>query len=384
MIEILLALPWLLFAIAAPFMFGRRPRIDEHSLAPDVARPLVSIIVPARNEAENIGACAASLLASRYPNREIIIVDDGSTDGTAEITRVLAQQSNGALRVVGGEPLPDGWLGKCWACWQGYQAARGELLVFTDADTRHEPDLVGHTVAALRASGAHLVSIVPRQLMESFWERVILPHVFATMRIRWPDMRLINRTRDPRYAMANGQYILMSRSVYDAIGGHKAVRRDVVEDMRLAQLIVASGRRLYLAHAEDHMSTRMYRSFREIIEGWVKNLATGSRLTAPGWFRPIFPWLIALGSLAMWVLPPLVYLTSLITPTSEVLVHWSTIAVAASLIFWFVAYRRLRVPIQYLLAYPVGGVMNAFIFLRSAFRGARVRWKGRSYTIPGR
>jgi hypothetical protein len=220
--------------------------------------------------------------------------------------------------------------------------------------------------------------------MESFWERVILPHVFATMRIRWPDMRLINRTRDPRYAMANGQYILMSRSVYDAIGGHKAVRRDVVEDMRLAQLIVASGRRLYLAHAEDHMSTRMYRSFREIIEGWVKNLATGSRLTAPGWFRPIFPWLIALGSLAMWVLPPLVYLTSLITPTSEVLVHWSTIAVAASLIFWFVAYRRLRVPIQYLLAYPVGGVMNAFIFLRSAFRGARVRWKGRSYTIPGR
>src|SRR5690606_20865796 len=183
--DVAAALPWIAFALVVPLLLRFRPRLDRHPPPPSDARPLVSIIVPARNEAENIGTCVATLVNTSYPQREIIVVDDGSTDGTTDIARLLAARSAGAIRLVEGEPLPDGWMGKCWACWQGYEVARGELLCFTDADTRHDDDLLGHAVGALTGTGADLVSVLPRQLMESFWERVVLPHIFTMISLRY-------------------------------------------------------------------------------------------------------------------------------------------------------------------------------------------------------
>ena len=147
--ELLYAAPWILFALALGLLNRRRPRLRDYSPPPPDESPRVSIIVPARDEAENISACLATLLASFYENREIIVVDDSSVDGTADIARILESRSNGELRLVVSEPLPAGWLGKCWACWQGYLAARGDLLLFADADTRHDDDLLGHAVGAL-------------------------------------------------------------------------------------------------------------------------------------------------------------------------------------------------------------------------------------------
>src|SRR5512138_164192 len=145
--------------IVLPLLVRNRTRLEDVDSIRNDEGSLVSIVVPARNEAGNIGACVATLLDSAYPRREIIVVDDGSTDGTGDIARILAERGEGMVRLIESAPLPDGWVGKCWACWQGYEAARGDVLLFTDADTRHDEALLGHAVGALRATGASLLSV---------------------------------------------------------------------------------------------------------------------------------------------------------------------------------------------------------------------------------
>jgi chlorobactene glucosyltransferase len=379
---LLLALPWLALALAAPTVLARRTRIT--SFMPPAAEdsPLVSVIVPARNEAVNISVCVASLLNTTYPAIEIIVVDDGSTDGTADIVRILADHSEGRVQLVDGEPLPDGWLGKPWACWQGYSRARGELLLFTDADTRHDDALLGHAAAALRDRDADLVSVLPRQLMLSFWERLVLPQIFSVLTFRFHNLERVNSTRDPRDVIANGQFMLMRREAYDAIGGHAAIRSEVVEDLRLAQKLVESGRRIFIAHAHDIMDTRMYRSLGGIIEGWSKNLSAGSRRAAPRWIAPAIPWLIAAFLVVMWVVPPVMVLAGLFTPlVGSAGRGWGLTVSLFSLLFWMINLIWMRVPVQYALGYPLGATLAAALFIRSAVRGSRVEWKGRKYQV---
>ena len=382
--QLLLALPWIALVLITPVMLLRRPRLSSFAPAADEELPLVSIIVPARNEATNISICLASLLNSLYPRFEILVVNDDSIDGTDDIVRILADHSDGRVRLVQGQPLPEGWLGKPWACWQGYREARGELLLFTDADTRHEDMLLSRAVAALRKRDAHMVSVMPRQLMIGFWERLILPHIFALITLRYLPLERVNRTRNPRNVIANGQFILIRRDAYEEIGGHEALRDEVVEDQRIAQRLVSAGRRIFIAHAESMMETRMYRSLRGIIEGWTKNLAIGSRRAAPAPIAPAVPWLAALFLTAFWVLPPVVLLMSLTTGFNGLVRGWSLAVTAISLLFWLVAHAIQRVPLLYAAAYPVGAGFAAWLFLRSALRGPRVAWKGREYRVsPG-
>lgn len=375
---LLWALPWILLALAAPFIFTRKPRLRDCKPMPPQNAPLVSVIVPARNERLNIGACVGSLLQSRYANIEVIVVDDDSTDGTGHIARNMAERDE-RLRVLDGQPLPAGWLGKCWACWQGYTHARGELLLFTDADTRHEPDLLARAVGALHSAPADLVSVIPRQLMDTFWERVILPHIFIALAMRYPDLARVNRSRNPRNAIANGQFILIRRDAYVAIGGHEAVRTEIVEDLRLAQSIVGNGRRLFLAHAEDLMRTRMYRSFAEIVEGWSKNLATGARQSVDPWLRPFIPWILGAAVALFWAAPAAAFIAGALGFLGGPAFEWAMIASLASLAFWTGALRRFRAPLRYAFAFPLGGAVAGLLFLRSGLSGRRISWKGRTY-----
>jgi chlorobactene glucosyltransferase len=378
---LLLALPWLALVLVVPLVLRRHVRITKFA-PPGPAAPLVSIIVPARNEAVNISPCVASLLNTQYPSIEIIVVDDGSTDGTGDIVSILADHSAGRLRLVDGEPLPAGWLGKPWACWQGYRHAQGDVLLFTDADTRHDDALLGHAVGALESERADMVTVLPRQLMLGFWERLILPHIFSIILMRFHDLKRVNRSRNPHAVIANGQFILMRREAYDALGGHEALRGEVVEDQRLAQRVVASGRRLFVAHAHDIMDTRMYRSLGGIMEGWTKNLALASRAAAPRWISPAVPWLIALYVVSVWVLPPLVLGAGMFSGlVSGGAFGWSLWATTFSLLFWVSVSLWMRIPPAYAFAYPLGAGIAAWLFVRSALRGSRVAWKGRQYDV---
>jgi chlorobactene glucosyltransferase len=374
----LYAAPWFALLLAVPVLLLRRTRISSYAPPPAADAPLVSVIVPARNESVNISVCVASLLNSTYPDFEIVVVDDGSVDGTGDIVQILAEHAGGRLRLVEGQPLPDGWMGKPWACWQGYQQARGELLVFTDADTRHDDVMLGHAVGALQRRGVDLVSVMPRQLMGSFWERLILPHIFTVLSMRYHNLERVSRTREPRDVIANGQFMLFRREAYEAIGGHEAQRAEVVEDQQLAQRLVASGRRMFIAHAHDVMDTRMYRSLRGIVEGWTKNLALGSTRAAPPWIAPAVPWLIVLFLAVTWVLPPAMLLASLFTPVPMVTFGWSLAASVAGLLFWLVVHLWMRVPPLYAFGYPVGAAVTAALFVRSAVRGRA--WSGRAGT----
>ena len=217
------------------------------------------MIVPARNEAHNIDTCVRSILASRWPSLEVIVIDDRSEDDTGAIVRAIAA-ADARLRVVEGTPVPEGWFGKQWACAQGARIARGSTLVFTDADTTHAPTLVPRSMQAMRARALDFLTVAGFQELGSFWERVVMPQVFYMIATRYGGAGAVNRARRTRDKIANGQYMCFTRACYDAIGGHESVRGKAAEDLALAQLVQARGMRGELVLGERELSTRMYTS----------------------------------------------------------------------------------------------------------------------------
>ena len=365
----LLAAPWilaLLLIVSRYLIHG--PRLRDYE--PLTSGPLVSVIIPARNEARNIERCVRSVLATTYAPIEVIVVDDRSTDGTAEI---VEPATGNRVRLVRGAELPAGWFGKQWAIVQGYRVARGELLVFADADTRHEPELLPRAVRGLQTERVDLFTVLPRQEMRSFWERLIQPHVFVALESRFAYLASVNRTRTYWNAIANGQFILTTRGAYEAAGTHEAVKHSVTDDLLLAQNYVRAGKDIFIAQARDFMATRMYGSLREIVAGWSKNLASGAPLMAPpiAVVRAVLPYLMWLPAL-FWLAPPILWLA-----TGW---QWAAVATVVSLLTWIVVYARERAPVWYALLYPLGSAVVAFIMLRSAWRGRRlIEWRGRSY-----
>lgn len=358
----------------------RRPRLVDYSPDPTgragPAAPLVSVIVPARDEAANIEACLRSILATGYAPVELIVVDDRSSDETAEIVARLATrpEAAGRLRLVRGAELPTGWFGKPWALVQGYRAARGTLLLFADADTRHHPELVARAVRVLDTEHVALVSVVGRQEMVAFWERLIQPHMFLVLASRIGDLRRVNRTRVEWDAVANGQFMLTTRTAYELVGTHESVRHSVVEDMALAQAYVRHHLDIFLTYGEQYMSTRMYRDLRGIVAGWTKNIATGVPLAFPPrrLVRRVVPYVMWLPALA-WILPPLLW--------TLFGWRWAAATTVLSLAIWLAVYRVVEAPLRYALAYPLGAAMVAYIMIRSALQGGNIEWRGRRYTV---
>jgi chlorobactene glucosyltransferase len=237
----------------------------------------VSVIVPARNEERSIEACVRSLLAQSAREVEVIVVDDRSTDATPAILARLAH-AEPRLRVITGEDLPPGWVGKPWALHQGAHVARGGWLLFTDADSVHSPHSVSSALAFVRAQRVDALSTITRQVLGSFAERAILPSILGMVFFGIGNFAQLNDPAQPERALANGQYIFISRRAYDALGGHAALREHILEDVEFARRIKEDGRyRLLLAAGEELASVRMYHSFGEIWQGFTKNIYFGPR-----------------------------------------------------------------------------------------------------------
>ncbi len=373
--EWLPALPW-----AAPFLSFLRladKRPDLGRATPVSGRPL-SVIVPARNERGVIGNVVRSILGGGYEPLELIVVDDQSEDGTAEVVRAIAAEDP-RVRLVEGAPLPGGWYGKPWACAQGAAAAGGKLLLFTDADTTHHPGLHARAVGLREDLDADLLTLAPRQRCVTFWERLVMPQVWLLLGFRFHP-RVVNRARRPRDLIANGQFILISREAYDAIGGHAAVRGEVAEDLALAQALQAAGRRVRFAFAERHMETRMYRSLGHMVEGWTKNLYLGGRRSYPE--EPVLRALVPLGlglAIGFWLLPTIGLLLGL-TGVVPLLVAPALRAWGVAAGFWALMSAAMRIPPWYGLLHPLGAGMALAIVALSTLRGGRrVEWKGRVY-----
>jgi len=230
--------------------------------------PCVSVIVPARNEEACLAACLKSLVTQAGVEFEIIVVDDGSTDRTRDIAASFAYQR---VRLVEAGSLPAGWTGKNNAVTAGARVGRGEWLLFTDADTVHLPGSLARSLDAAGQHGAALLSYSPEQIVKSLPEKAVMPVIFAELAASFRP----SQVSDPNApaAAANGQYILITREAYDAVGGHAAIAGNLLEDVALARAVKRSGRKIFFRFGGDAVRTRMYRSFGQLREGWTKNLA---------------------------------------------------------------------------------------------------------------
>jgi hypothetical protein len=250
----------------------RAPRADHEPALRD--GPLVSVIVPARDEERGIGAAVRSLRALEYPRVEVIVVDDESRDGTLAAARAAAGDDP-RVRVLAGRPLPRGWVGKPWACWQGVQAAAGEWLLFTDADVVHAPDSLGRTLAMARRLGRGGLTLFPTIDCGGPAERVVMPAAVAAIGTFVAPGPLARRPRSG-VAIAAGGYILMERRLYDAVGGHSRIRGRMVDDVWLAATVKRAGSLLVPVTTAGLARLRMYHGGREVWHGWSKNASFGA------------------------------------------------------------------------------------------------------------
>jgi chlorobactene glucosyltransferase len=370
------AVPWLLPFLTLPRLARRTPNLSD---APAGSGRLVSVIIPARNEATTIATVVRSILDTTYSPFELLVVDDRSSDETAAIIESLPADPR--LRLVRGEELPGGWYGKPWACFQGYRRARGELLLFTDADTWHQPALLSHAVGALEQEHAALVTVSPTQRCVTFWERLVMPQIWFLLSLRYHP-RTVNRARRASDVIANGQFILTSRQAYEAAGTHAAVRHEVAEDLALAQTYLNKGLKLHFAFAERLMETRMYQGLAHLIEGWSKNIYLGGRRSFPDepLRRALVPVMLVLAML-FWLAPPAVLIGAAADPALAPVAPAALAATGLSALFWMLICHGMAIPAVYGLGYPLGALMALYIILRSTWRGGRrIDWRGRVYT----
>ena len=342
----------------------------------------ISVCVPARNEQRNIAACTEAILKQTYPAFEVIVVNDGSSDNTGEILSTLKQQST-RLQVINGAPLPDGWAGKPHALHQAAGLASGGWLCFVDADTLLSPNALSTCFATAMQTGADLLSIITSQVTGSFWERTMLPLVLTGLSVGFSPHRVNGPAR--REAIANGQFIMIRRHVFDAIGGYARIRDRVAEDKAIAEQVKWNGYRLVLADGRQIARTRMYTTLGEMWEGWTKNIYVGLRdqprllllgvfgvvlLLVAAFFIPLWPvlgiWWFAHGG--GW---------EALLVIAEAIIVWGAILSARA-----AAASAMGIPRWYALTTPLGCAVFAAMMLTSAWlvlSGQGVTWRGRRY-----
>lgn len=352
--------------------------MTEQPHAVDSAPPLrLSVIVPARNEARLLPGCLQSLLSQSErgfelgQQWELLVVDDDSADGTGELARQTAAAYSGVsvLRA----PVLDlsdrgGFTGKNNACWEGAQHSRGAWLLFTDADTVHEPGNLSRALHEAEKYKAALLSYSPRQILTGFWQHALMPLVFSELASVYPPKQVSNPASP--LAAANGQFLLIRRDVYFDLGGHRLVGKQVLEDVALARAVKRVNHAIRFRYAPEALSTRMYSTVEEMIQGWTKNLA----LLFP---RPIFlAAMRMLQFLLFFLLPP-------IALGMAGLLFWQR---AAILLVWLRAcwgfygrVARAHFPAADTAVSILGVPLFAWLLIRSA-ASKTVDWKGRRYS----
>lgn len=361
-----------LFVVGA-VMTKRLPSLPAIE-AIETEKGLVSIVLPVRNQATTIRECLHSLCRLDYPEVEILVVDGDSNDGTKEIVESFGKR----IRTFAEPPLLQGWVGKNWACYNGYLAARGDFLLFTDGDSVHSPSSLAWAMAYMRQSGADLLTLTPKAVLRTFWEKLIMPPVFLLIWIYLGGGKVNDDTSDK--ALGNGQYLLFKRTVYERIGGHKAVRDKIVEDVSLARIVKQNGYRARAVHAPHAVAVRMYQNLQEIWEGWRKNFHAVNDFRVWKSLLKVFTIFVMLElpfllfGYGLWLLPT--------TGLNRFLIWGGLMAVTIWLAFGYF-YAALETSLPYVLLLPFAIGIYLAIGVDSILRGITgtgVSWRGRHYT----
>ncbi|MBN1999241.1 glycosyltransferase [candidate division KSB1 bacterium] len=325
----------------------------------------VSIIIPARNEQNNIGSCLASLCAQAYPDLEIIVINDRSTDNTAQIVREFSEKDN-RIKLYEGKPLAKGWTGKNWACFQGSEKAKGDIFIFTDADNFHMPDTVSKTVGWIQNRRLGLLSAFPQQICTTLTEKLVVPVIDMLVYSLLP-LWLTFYSKYPSLAAANGQWLAITKNAYEKIGGHQAVRGQIVEDVEISRLAKKSDIKILTAAGTDSVMGRMYSNWHEVRDGFAKNaFGLVSYQTVP------FFLLLGLFLLS-FVLPYFL----LFSPFVKI----SLLMITLNLLIRVILNIKYRHPFwASVVLHPVGILLFIYICLISFihYQKGHILWKGRS------
>lgn len=340
---------------------------------PSTDQPFVSILVPARDEERNIETCVRSLLAQQYANYEVIVLNDHSTDSTGRILLQLASKDS-RLRIIDGEDLPEGWPGKHWACHQLAKVAKGEYVLFTDADTRHEPYALACAIAAAQQNDASLVTAIPCEEVHSWGEKLIVPFISFGMTSFLP-LHLAQKKQIASLSVTIGQYMLFRRSVFEEIGGYSAACQNINDDVLLGRILMQKGYRWMILDGTDAVSCRMYHSFSEAVDGFSKNVF--------GFFDyVILPYVFVWLAVMFLFLEPLRILAIAISSgqLNTFSAKLALILVVESVSLFMLAYHRLGIPFYMVGYYWLTVLLFSLIALRSMILTltGHASWKGRT------
>lgn len=349
---------------------------------PPTNSPLISICIPARNEENNIRRCVESALGQDYPNIEVIVLDDRSTDSTPTQLREIASHDS-CLLPISGSDLPTGWAGKPHALFQASAAAHGEWLCFVDADTFLAPPAISSCYAKAIETQADMFTTMNEQILGTFWEKVVMPLVMTALSVGFSPRKVNDpHTRD---AIANGQFIMIRRIIYDAIGGHERVKEQIVEDKAISEQVKWNGHRLIVADGSQVIRTRMYTSLPSMWEGWTKNIYLGLRdhpsMLMLGAFGATVSVIAAL-FLPLWTLLGINWLFNSGAWPAIVVIIQSLLVWTWLIYFRVRVARKMNISAWYALTTPLGAGIFAAMMLTSAWKvvsGQGVTWRGRKY-----
>ncbi len=339
--------------------------------------PLISIMIPARNEAKNIKRCVSSLQKQDYPNIEILVLDDNSDDNTSQIVMNIAKNDS-RIKLLTGKPLKSGWIGKCYACYQLSKHARGKYYYFTDADTLHFKNAVSGAISCLIKNNIDALSAIPKQIMVSIHERLMVTWVHFGILSLLP-LILIKKTKYPLFSTANGQCMLFKRKVYKKIGGHRSVKTKILEDIHISKQVKRHGYKFMVFDGSKSIYCRMYRTRRTLIRGF-------SKFMFAAFDFKVFNFTVVITFISMLYLLPFILLPLgvLLFDWSNLLINLTILQIFILLIMRMVLAIRFKNRILDTLLHPFSMLYVILVCLNSVFKskfGEGAYWKERSYDI---
>ena len=335
--------------------------------------PMISICVPARDEERSVEACLISMLGQDYPNFEVIVVDDNSSDATPDILGELADKHHN-LTIIKGAPLPSGWHGKPFALHQAQNIAKGDYILFADADPVFHPATLKTAMHIMQDRNLDFFSLLPGSIFSSFWEKAVQPVFFGFIGSMTP-FRKVNSPAFPE-AMGVGAFTMIEKNLYRRMGGHVPLKEEILDDIGLSRIAKSFGARLLIADGQKLISIRMYHSLEEIRIGWRKNMFIAMRKSIPRAFYYIFI------VIALTITPYLLFIVSWVNGDGLISQSLSGINLFTILFMNLVFCKELRLSVFYLFAFPLGALVFSGVMISSMsqilFTG-KTEWRGRNY-----
>lgn len=350
---------------------------DERRFASLKDKPFISVIIPARNEEKNIGKCLDGILNQDYKNFEVIVCDDGSEDNTCKVVEEYKDKRLKLLRI---DFLPEGWTGKNYACWRGYEISKREYLLFTDADTRFiNTRTVEYAVSKMKEKGLQLLSLVPRIETKSFWEKIFMP-LWSFAFVSFFPLKFLSLKKYKKVAFAIGPFIMFERKFYERIEGHKSIRDEIVDDVYLAKRTKEKGGKIALLDGKDFIKVRFYKNYKEMERGTVKS-AFGAFSYS---YRNLFIFLKLF--FIIFCLPFINFIRGILIPSSS-LFKISFLEISLIYLLKFISDSYNSHDLKYTLLFPLSlltGIYLCLLSAKKAFLKGGFAWKERFYRVPGK